>query len=199
MFAAIPPRQQQGCEAFAYWENFLTAEDISQLLSLPQWQQTQQGLIGVNSAAMNVPDIRLSQTAWFVPCEKTKHIWEKITCAIADANRTFFHYDLTGCYEPAQLSLYLGSEQGHYNWHIDMSEKTNSVPRKLSMSILLSDPADFQGGELQVKPSNDEPINVEQAKGRAWFFPSYMLHRVAPVTKGVRQSLVLWVGGPPFR
>ena len=199
MFAAIPPRQQAGCEPFAYWENFLTAEDILQLLNLAQWQQLQQGSIGINDKHTVTPDIRRNQTAWLIPCEKTKHIWDKIINAIAEVNRTYFYYDLTGCYEPAQLSLYLGSEQAHYNWHIDCSEKTNSTPRKLSMSLLLSDPADFQGGELQIKVAGDEVTSVEQAKGRAWFFPSYMLHRVAPVTKGVRRSLVLWVGGPPFR
>jgi PKHD-type hydroxylase len=199
MYAAIPPRQQHGCEPYAYWENFLTEEDITQLLNHSQWQQLQQGAIGVNNIHIIKPDIRRSQTTWFTPCEKTKHIWDKIIDAIANVNRTYFHYDLTGCYEPAQFSLYLGSEQAHYDWHCDMSEKTNLTPRKLSMSLLLSDTADFQGGELQLKVADDEPIGLEQAKGRAWFFPSYMLHRVAPVTKGVRRSLVLWVGGPPFR
>jgi PKHD-type hydroxylase len=199
MFAAIPPRQFAGSEAIAYWENFLTEEDILQLLNHPQWQQLQQGATGINGVRIIEPKTRQNQTTWLVPCEKTKHIWDKIIIAVADVNRTYFHYDLTGCYEPAQLGLYLGSEQGHYDWHIDNSEKTNQIPRKLSMSLLLNDLTDFQGGELQVKVANDEPINLEQAKGRAWFFPSYMLHRVAPVTKGVRRSLVLWVGGPPFR
>jgi PKHD-type hydroxylase len=67
------------------------------------------------------------------------------------------------------------------------------------MSLLLSDPNEFEGGELQVKPDSDDIKFLEQKQGRAWFFPSYTLHRVAPVTKGVRRSLVLWVGGPPFK
>ena len=199
MILSIPPRQQKGSESVAFWENFLTDDDIAQLLNLPQWQQIQQATVGLNAMGIVAPSIRQSQTAWFVPCEKTKHIWEKIVNAIAEVNRSFFHLDLTGCYEPGQLSLYVGSEQAHYDWHIDMSEKTDTVPRKLSMSLMLSNPNDFEGGELQIKANSDEVKNAEQAKGRAWFFPSYMLHRVAPVTKGVRRSLVLWVGGPPFR
>jgi PKHD-type hydroxylase len=65
--------------------------------------------------------------------------------------------------------------------------------------MLLSDPSDFEGGEFQVKTTNDDVQTLDYVKGRAWFFPSYTLHRVAPVTKGVRRSLVLWIGGPPFR
>jgi PKHD-type hydroxylase len=67
------------------------------------------------------------------------------------------------------------------------------------MSLLLSDIKDFDGGEFQVKMANNNAHVLEQKQGRAWFFPSYTLHRVAPVTKGVRRSLVLWVGGPPFK
>lgn len=199
MYAAIPPRQPKGTEPFAYWETFLSDNDIAQILNLPQWQTIQNASVGVGQISVFVPTIRQSQVAWFTPCEKTQHIWDKIIFAIAEINRTYFHYELTGCYEPAQLSLYLGSEEGHYNWHIDDSENTIQVPRKLSMSLLLSEPSEFTGGELQIKVANDEPVNLPQAKGRAWFFPSYMLHRVTPVTKGVRRSLVLWVGGPPFK
>jgi PKHD-type hydroxylase len=67
------------------------------------------------------------------------------------------------------------------------------------MAILLSDPSEFEGGEFQVKADSDEAKTLECKKGRAWLFPSYTLHRVAPVTKGVRRSLVLWIGGPAFR
>jgi PKHD-type hydroxylase len=74
-----------------------------------------------------------------------------------------------------------------------------AAPRKLSMAMLLSDPSEFEGGEFQVKTTSDDVQTLEVKKGRAWFFPSYMLHRVTPVTKGVRRSLVLWVGGPQFK
>jgi PKHD-type hydroxylase len=199
MIASIPPRQFSFSEPFAFWEDFLTESEINQLLNLPQWKEIQNGSVGGDAQNFILANVRHSQVAWFFPCKETKVIWEKITNTIAEVNRKFFGFDLTGCYEAGQLSLYVGSEQGHYDWHIDMSEKTSLVPRKLSMSLLLSDPADFQGGELQIKTAGDEPQNVEQSRGRAWFFPSYTLHRVAPVTKGVRRSLVLWVGGPPFR
>jgi PKHD-type hydroxylase len=64
---------------------------------------------------------------------------------------------------------------------------------------MLSDPSEFEGGQLEIKVNNDDPVTLEQKRGRAWFFPSYVLHRVTPVTKGPRRSLVLWVGGPEFK
>ena len=67
------------------------------------------------------------------------------------------------------------------------------------MVLSLSEPSEFEGGLLQVKIDNDEPKTLELKKGRAWFFPSYVLHRVTPVTKGIRKSVVIWVGGPAFK
>jgi PKHD-type hydroxylase len=63
----------------------------------------------------------------------------------------------------------------------------------------LNDPKEFKGGDFQLMVDSDTPVTVEQKKGRAWFFPSYTLHRVTPVTEGERKSLVLWIGGPAFR
>jgi PKHD-type hydroxylase len=118
---------------------------------------------------------------------------------VAEVNRQYFHFDLTGFYEPMQLGVYTGDTGGHYGWHTDSSSQDSGVPRKLSMVLLLSEPSEFEGGEFQVKTTSDEAQTLELKRGRAWFFPSYTLHRVTPVTKGVRRSLVLWVGGPPFK
>jgi len=199
MIAAIPPKPHLVQEEFAYWEGFLTKEDIDTILALPQWHDIQEAQVGsdVNNSVTN-KNVRTTDIVWWVPCEKTKHIWEKIVTTIADVNNQFFHFDLTGCYEPAQLGLYKAKDKGHYDWHIDAGVK-GSAPRKLSMTLLLSDPDDFKGGNLELKTINDQPITVEQQQGRAFFFPSYTLHRVTPVTKGIRRSLVMWIGGPPFK
>ena len=145
------------------------------------------------------PSIRASDISWLGMKPELQPIWEKLSIAVAEVNRRYFHFDLTGFHEPMQLGLYTADKQGHYNWHIDASPTDNNVPRKLSIAMLLSNPSDFEGGEFQVKTSDDTAHTLETLQGRAWFFPSYTLHRVAPVTKGVRRSLVLWVGGPAFR
>ena len=200
MIYPIPPRAIPGKDNLAYWEGFLTPEDINLILAQPEWLKLQEGCVG-GSGNTSVVDatIRASQIAWIGAKPELQPIWEKFSVAVAEVNSRFFHFDLTGFHEPMQLGLYTEQQQGHYDWHTDAAPSDKSVPRKLSLAMLLSDPSEFEGGEFQVKTSNDNARTLETVKGRAWFFPSYTLHRVTPVTKGVRRSLVLWVGGPPFR
>ena len=199
MILPIPPRQPAGQDNLAYWENFLTDSDIDRILALPQWHQATEGEIGKNQQGTVDKTIRSSNISWMHHDQSTADIWAKITNTVAEVNRTWFHYDLTGFYEPAQLTMYKSNEQGHYRWHCDNSVSDCGVPRKLSMSLLLSQEKEFQGGELQVMTDSDNPGTLEQRRGRAWFFPSYTLHRVTPITQGTRRSLVLWIGGPAFK
>ena len=200
MIYPIPPRNTFGKDNVAYWEGFLTQDDVNLILAQPEWLNMQDGSVGWAGGEQNIsPQIRSSQVTWVEMKPELAAIWEKLAVAVAEINRRFFHLDLSGFHEPMQLSVYTDQKQGHYNWHTDASPADANVPRKLSMSILLSDPSEFEGGEFQVKPNSDEAQTLECQRGRAWFFPSYTLHRVAPVTKGVRRSLVLWVGGPAFR
>jgi len=199
MIYPIPPRNIPGKDHLAYWEGFLTQDDINLLLAQPEWLNMQEGCVGGSVASTVDPAIRASQVSWIGMKPELLPIWEKLADAVAEVNRQFFHLDLTGFHEPMQLGLYTEQQKGHYNWHIDASPSDKHVPRKLSLAILLSDPSEFEGGEFQVKTCTDEAQTLECKKGRAWFFPSYTLHRVAPVTKGVRRSLVLWVGGPAFK
>lgn len=200
MIHPIPPRAIPGKDHLAYWEGFLTPEDISLLLTQPEWLNLGLGCVGgAGETSVVDPNIRASRIAWLRMKPELQPIWEKLAVAVAEVNRRYFHFDLTGFYEPMQLGLYTAEHKGHYDWHIDASPEDNNVPRKLSMAMLLSDPSEFEGGEFQVKTSTDAVQTLETVKGRAWFFPSYTLHRVAPVTKGVRRSLVIWVGGPAFR
>ena len=102
-------------------------------------------------------------------------------------------------HEAIQLGIYSGEENGHYEWHCDEGGNAFDVYRKLSMALLLTDPSEFEGGHLQLKYETDDIRTVQQKKGRAWFFPTWQLHRVTPVTKGIRKSLVVWAGGQPFK
>lgn len=200
MIYPIPPRNFNGKDELAYWENFLTKDDINLILSQPEWLSLSDGCIGGTDEGGQVnKDVRSSQICWLGMKDELRPVWNKLANAVAEVNRSFFHFDLTGFHEPMQLGVYTDTQQGHYNWHTDASINDSNVPRKLSMSMLLSNPSEFEGGEFQVKVANDDVQTLETKQGRAWFFPSYTLHRVTPITKGVRRSLVLWVGGPPFR
>jgi PKHD-type hydroxylase len=200
MIYPIPPKSIPGSAHTVYWEDFLSPDDINTILAQPEWLNVKQAEIGGSGTDGKVDtSVRSNKVSWLGPKAELLPIWEKFSNTVADVNARFFHFDLTGFHEPMQLGVYSEHEQGHYEWHTDSSPADIHVPRKLSMVMLLSDPSEFQGGDLQIKFHNDEATTLECKKGRAWFFPSYTLHRVTPVTKGIRRSLVLWIGGPPFK
>jgi PKHD-type hydroxylase len=180
-------------------DNLFSEQEIDAILNLPEWNLLGQGLVDGSKNVIPEKSIRKSKVSWVYPNKQSAFIWEKLTTAIADINKQFFHFDLTGCYEPMQLSFYDGESAGHYTWHTDSSYQDTQVPRKLSLSVMLSDPVEYEGGQLQIKTESDQAKTLETPKGRIWFFPGYTLHRVAPLTKGTRKSLVLWVGGPAFK
>ena len=96
-----------------------------------------------------------------------------------------------------QFTAYDSEEKGFYGKHIDMMYKSNGT-RKLSMSVQLSEPEDYEGGSLLLY-TGEEPLTLPKSRGTALFFPSYSLHEVTPVTKGLRYSLVAWFLGPRFK
>lgn len=200
MIYPIPPRQSIGKDFCAYWDNFLSNDEINKILAMQEWFNVNDASVGGSSNSYEInKQIRETQVAWLGLNQENAWLWEKISNVVADVNNQFFKFDLTGFYEPMQLGAYKESNLGHYDWHTDAGMNDKFVPRKLSMSLLLSHPSEFEGGELQVKTCNNQEQTLGMIKGRAWFFPSYMLHRVTPVTKGIRRSLVLWIGGPEFK
>ncbi len=113
----------------------------------------------------------------------------------------FYGFNLNG-YEWFQYTTYRAEDRGRYDWHADMEFGTSHAPdiesRKLSLTLCLND--DFEGGQFQINSGREEiPIIVPAPKGRVIAFPSFMIHRVTPVTKGIRRSLVVWVVGPKFQ
>jgi PKHD-type hydroxylase len=82
-----------------------------------------------------------------------------------------------------------------YNWHQDFG---TGVSRKLSNVVQLSDPSEYEGGNLQIM-TNSGVQRIRKKRGLAVAFPSFTFHTVTPVTAGTRQSLVAWVSGAPFR
>ena len=89
------------------------------------------------------------------------------------------------------------ADGGHYDWHMDTGPDQFSR-RKISITVQLSDPSEYEGGDLQLK-INSGHQNTPKGFGTVVIFPSYLLHRVTPVTGGLRKSLVLWITGPAFK
>jgi PKHD-type hydroxylase len=98
--------------------------------------------------------------------------------------------------EQVQLAQY--SKGNYYGWHIDTFFLSNTpVDRKLSIIILLNDPSEFEGGQLQIENSGVDHVPLE--KGSIVVFPSYLPHQATEVTKGTRYSGALWVSGKTFK
>jgi PKHD-type hydroxylase len=134
---------------------------------------------------------------YFIP--KTwefSEIYLKIFHFIHKINIDTFKFNLTEIENCLQYTEYDESYQGYYDWHMDVGLDQHSN-RKLSLSIQLSDSSEYEGGELQINTGGNTSI-CDKSKGSIIVFPSFLLHRVTPVTKGTRRSLVLWVTGPPF-
>jgi len=145
--------------------------------------------------------VRNSQVSWIPINQETQWIYDRIAHVARELNGQFFQLDLYGFVEPIQYTVYEGSEnteeQGHYVWHIDKGNIGGS-PRKLSIVIQLSDPSEYDGGNLEIAVSNNPEV-LKKQQGMLYAFPSYTLHRVTPVTKGVRRTLVVWIAGPKFK
>jgi len=123
-------------------------------------------------------------------------VFERLAGVVSKINAQHFRFDLTGFGEALQLTNYDQAENGMYGWHQDCGG--GGVSRKLSMAMQLTDPIEYEGGDLQVFTSG-EPASIRKKRGLITIFPSYTVHQVTPVIRGSRQSLVAWVSGPAFK
>ena len=144
---------------------------------------------------------RRSETSWLVGVIRHLEIYLPILQLIKKVNQDYYGFDLMEP-EPFQITKYDEQNQGFYTPHEDGvydPVPVGGIVRKLSLSIQLTSPEDYEGGEFEF-PNDKEKFNVEDSKqqGTVIFFPSYMKHGVKPVTKGTRYSLVCWVKGPNF-
>ena len=144
---------------------------------------------------------RRSETSWLVGVIRHLEIYLPILQLIKKVNQDYYGFDLMEP-EPFQITKYDEQNQGFYTPHEDGvydPVPVGGIVRKLSLSIQLTSPEYYEGGEFEF-PNDKEKFNVEDSKqqGTVIFFPSYMKHGVKPVTKGTRYSLVCWVKGPNF-
>lgn len=142
-------------------------------------------------------DKRKSYNSWIPPCEISTWLYVKLQNLIEIANK-HFQFDLHSL-ENLQFTEYSENYQGNYGPHIDKFPNSISPNshRKLSFSVQLTNPDEYQGGDLKIYNGNCFVVN--KSVGTINFFPSYVLHEVTPVTKGTRYCLVGWVSGPKFK
>jgi PKHD-type hydroxylase len=182
-------------EPWAWWENAFNNDELNWLQQKAKEAQQNAFVGGGSGNGVVDPVIRRSQVSWLSNNADTRWVFEKLAHIASRLNAEHFRFDLTGFGEPLQLTHYDQSENGMYGWHQDFG---GGISRKLSLVLQLTDPSEYEGGNLQIMTSG-EPQNVRKQRGIVAAFPSYTLHQVTPVTQGNRQSLVAWVSGPQFK
>lgn len=137
----------------------------------------------------------------------TAWLFIRLAALVADVNRESFQFDLDDFRESAQILRYDAPSElaagrataaGRYDTHVDIGAGGHSATRKLSLSVQLSAGDTYTGGGLQIG-SDEETWSAPREAGTAILFPSFVRHRVLPLTVGTRYALVAWVHGPSFR
>ena len=173
---------------------FLTEWETDQLRTQLQDCFMTDGELGTNNK--HIPSIRRSKV-YFLPKDYNFiNLYIKIFNSVLKFNNENFKFDLYEFGGKIQYTEYDESYQGHYDWHLDIGE--NNFTRKLTVVIQLSDSSEYEGGELQVHNGQTPYRTCSKEKGSMIMFPSFLLHRVTPVTKGIRRCLVMWFTGPSF-
>tara|TARA_R100000231_G_scaffold66627_1_gene53365 strand:- start:99 stop:683 length:585 start_codon:yes stop_codon:yes gene_type:complete len=138
---------------------------------------------------------RTSHISW-IPFKKMKEMYKDIEKIMKATNSNHFGFNDMQITEMAQYTEY--PEGGFYEWHVDNDVNFQHEPpvRKISMTCLLSPENEFEGGDLELVK---EGQRASLKQGHAIFFASFIRHRVSPVIRGNRKSLVMWFGGTPFK
>jgi PKHD-type hydroxylase len=181
-------------EPFVWWEGGFTEQELNWLQEQAR-NADQRAQAGDIKTEEELKQVRRSQVSWLQKTPDTAWVFEKLGHIASSLNAKYFRFDLTGFGEPLQLTNYDQSEHGMYEWHQDYGGGTS---RKLSLVLQLTDPSQYEGGNLQIM-TGGQPQTVRKQRGLVAAFPSYVLHQVTPVTSGNRQSLVAWISGPTFR
>lgn len=176
---------------WCWFADAFTPAELDAIIEIGNRIEQQKGTTGGGSS----PAIRDSFVSWLFPNEVTSWIFDRLEGVVKNINEQFFRFDLDGMFQGIQFTKYTAPGQ-HYTWHVDRGHGMGV--RKLSLSVQLTDPSEYEGGNLEFK-FGEEHQTASRDRGMIALFPSWTLHRVTPVTKGTRYSLVCWVSGPPFK
>jgi PKHD-type hydroxylase len=143
-------------------------------------------------------NLRRAELVWVDEMADCGWITDRLIDIVRSANRDRFGFDLNALSESPQVARYGAERQGHFDWHSDIGDGPVAARRKLTVVVQLSDPNDYEGGALELMPGAGV-IAACRDRGAATVFPSFLPHRVTPVTCGERHSLTIWAHGPAFR
>ena len=175
-----------------------TPEQCQNIIDAGHQQKAEEAKVGNKEGKQGQFDtkMRITTISW-IPFKVLPEMYKIIERTMKQVNGNHFGYEGMTITEPGQFTEY--PKGGFYDWHMDAEVNCQFEPpvRKISMTVLLSNPSEFEGGDLEFMAEGNKPPQLLQ--GQAIFFCSMLRHRVAKVKKGIRRSLVMWFGGPPFK
>lgn len=180
---------------WAYVRDFLTPEECNSIINIGNSHQRVVSVVNETNDVIN--SIRRNHVVFLKSVDTANEwIFSKVANTVNSLNRQFWNFDLKFL-ETLQFTIY--DEPGDfYTAHMDMGHNRVEA-RKLSIVVQLSDPADYQGSNLQLHSCGMDFYNTMRDRGTLIAFPSYMVHQVTPLLVGTRYSLVSWVCGPTFK
>ena len=173
-----------------------TPEQCQMIIECGRRQKPQKAQVGMGKPGGGLDTNKRVTTISWIPFKEMPEMYNQVNEFIQKANRNHFGFGDIQITEQAQFTEY--PEGGFYDWHTDTDVNMSHEPpvRKISMTCLLSPENQFEGGDLELMASGKR---AKLKQGHAIIFASFINHRVVPVTRGVRQSLVMWFGGEPFK
>ena len=173
-----------------------TPDQCRQIIDCGRRQPPQKAQVGMGKPGGGLDTKKRITTISWIPFKEMPEMYDQVNVFIQKANRNHFGFNNIQITENAQFTEY--PKGGFYDWHMDSDVNMQHEPpvRKISMTVLLSPENQFEGGDLELMAPGKY---AKLKQGHAICFASFLNHRVAPVTRGVRQSLVMWFGGTPFR
>lgn len=187
-------------QIWQFWQGNLQDNIVEDIINTGEQYPVADPGLGFDGSTLN-NDLRSTEIRWINPVHSQNDYLTNILWYFArEANKNAFGFDVD--YMPdIQYTKYTAEQNGKYDWHCDTFwANPTTYDRKISIVVQLSDSSDYEGGDFELDPQYPQlPVDEIRQKGSVIVFPSFITHRVTPVTKGERKSLVAWIQGPKFR
>jgi PKHD-type hydroxylase len=192
----LPPMTVNDGKTHVVFSGALTPAECASVVEASRSIAAKGGMVGSGTSAD--ASTRRSEIRWLAREEDSPLAWvyPRVIRMMLAANEEVWGYAPTEL-ENIQIGTYTAEAAGYYDWHVDRSTTASSgagsgSDRVLSGSLQLTNGELYEGGALQLGA-----LIAPRELGSLVIFPSYAMHSVRPVTKGVRTSLVLWLKGRP--
>ena len=184
--------------ALVVWQDLFSRAELDALVRLGDGLVLEKAELSVGAAGYE--NIQATKVAWVPRDAQTETLYRRMEEAVLEINARFFRFDLSALAMP-QYAVYGGQDGGHFDWHKDYGRDPSAPelePRKVTLSLQLSDPSDYEGCDLQARGGH-QIDTAPRSRGTLIAFPANVLHQVTPIRSGIRRSLVAWAVGPEFR